>query len=138
MSAEEQVFQRIDVDDLLNRVESYHDDGWRFVQLCGTTLDGGAVEVVYTFSRLDDLKLENLVMDVEPGTKVPSITDQFLAAFVFENETHDLFGVEFENIAIDFRGRFYDVSVPTPMNPKSVFANGSIAVGILETGEGEE
>ena len=58
-------------------------------------------------------------------------------AFVFENETHDLFGVEFENIAIDFRGRFYDVSVPTPMNPKSVFANGSIAVGILETGEGE-
>lgn len=138
MSAEEQVFMKIEVDDLLNRVEAYHDEGWRFVQLCGTTLDEGAVEVVYTFSHLEQSKMENLVMDVAPGTKVPSITDQFLAAFVFENETHDLFGVEFENIAIDFKGRFYDVPVPTPMNPKSVFANGSISVGVLESEGGEE
>lgn len=138
MSAEEQVFLRIEVDDLLNRVEAYHDDGWRFVQLCGTTLEDGAVEVVYSFFHLEQLKLENLVMDVALGTKVPSITDQFPAAFVFENETHDLFGVEFQDIAIDFKGRFYDVSVPTPMNPKSIFANGSVSVGVLETGEGEE
>ena len=138
MSAEEQVFMNIQVDDLLNQVEAYHDSGWRFVQLCGTTLEGGDVEVLYTFSDLEQLKMENLVMDVPPGTKVPSITDQYLAAFVFENETHDLFGVEFENIAIDFKGRFYDVSVPTPMNPKSVFANGAISVDVLETEGGEE
>ena len=37
---------------------------------------------------------------------IPSITDNFIAAFVFENEIHDLFGVEIRNIAIDFKGQF--------------------------------
>ena len=46
---------------------------------------------------------------------VPSISDLFLAAFVFENEIHDLFGVTVEGIAIDFEGSFYQLANEAPM-----------------------
>ncbi len=46
---------------------------------------------------------------------MPSITDRFLAAFVFENETHDLFGVDVQGIAIDFGGNFYALAQKEPM-----------------------
>ena len=46
---------------------------------------------------------------------MPSITDQFLAAFVFENEAHDLFGVDVQGIAIDFGGNFYALAQKEPM-----------------------
>ena len=46
---------------------------------------------------------------------VPSITGDFLEAFVFENETHDLFGVTIEGIAIDFGGSFYALAQKEPM-----------------------
>ena len=46
---------------------------------------------------------------------MPSITDRFLEAFVFENETHDLFGVDVQGIAIDFGGNFYALAQKEPM-----------------------
>ena len=39
----------------------------------------------------------------------------FLAAFPFENEAHDLFGLNVTNIAIDFKGGFYKVAMDKPM-----------------------
>ncbi len=46
---------------------------------------------------------------------MPSVTDRFLEAFVFENETHDLFGVDAQGIAIDFGGNFYALAQKEPM-----------------------
>ena len=46
---------------------------------------------------------------------IPSITDLYLEAFVFENEIHDLFGVHISDIAIDFGGNFYQLAVKEPM-----------------------
>ena len=48
-----------------------------------------------------------MLVRVENGVAVPSITGVYPAAFVFENESHDLFGVSFEGISIDFGGEFY-------------------------------
>jgi ech hydrogenase subunit D len=73
------------------------------------------VELLYSFS--DGLELENLSLVVNTDTAVPSITQLFPAAFFFENEVHDLFGVTFTGISIDFDGAFYTLSIPTPMNP---------------------
>ncbi len=52
---------------------------------------------------------------MKKGTTVPERHRQFLAAFVFENEVHDLFGVDIEGIAIDFGGNFYAVAQKEPM-----------------------
>ena len=77
-------------------------EGARFVQmLCVNTEEG--IDLVYSFMK-DGVLTNHEIKGVKKGTTVPSVTDQFLAAFVFENEAHDLFGVDIEGIAIDFGG----------------------------------
>lgn len=88
-------------------------EGWRFVQvLCVRTDDG--IDMVYTYEK--DALLRNFkVSAVTQDDVIPSVTDQFLVAFVFENEAHDLFGVNIKDIAIDFQGHFYALAEKTPM-----------------------
>lgn len=88
-------------------------DGSRFVQmLCVNTEDG--IDVVYSFMK-DGVLVNHEIKGVKKGTTIPSITDNFIAAFVFENEAHDLFGVDISNIAIDFEGNFYALAQKEPM-----------------------
>lgn len=88
-------------------------EGWRFVQmLCANTDDG--IDLVYSFMR-DGHLANHEIKGVSKSDVVPSITNDFLAAFVFENEAHDLFGVNIAGIAIDFKGHFYDLAQPEPM-----------------------
>lgn len=88
-------------------------DGWRFVQVLAATTDEG-IDFIYSFMKdgvLENTTVKNLTKD----DVIPSITDNFLAAFVFENEAHDLFGLNIKGIAIDFGGRFYDLAIDEPM-----------------------
>ncbi|MDR3307621.1 MAG: NADH-quinone oxidoreductase subunit C [Coriobacteriales bacterium] len=111
-----QVFIDITIPQLHASTQAYKDKGWRFVNMCGATIDAG-VELIYSFSQGE--ALENLRLNVGIDEEVPSISDIYFNSFVFENETHDLFGVGIKDIAIDFGGNFYTTSVPTPMNPAS-------------------
>ena len=47
-----------------------------------------------------------------------SITGIYWAAFIYENEMQDLFGVKFKHMALNYGGNFFKVSQPTPWNPK--------------------
>lgn len=88
-------------------------DGCRFVQmLCVNTEDG--IDLIYSFMK-DGVLVNHEIKGVKKGTPVPSVTDQFIAAFVFENEAHDLFGVDVRGIAIDFGGNFYALAQKEPM-----------------------
>lgn len=88
-------------------------DGWRFVQLLAVNTEEG-IDLIYSFMK-DGVLQDNKVERVNKGDVVPSITDSFLAAFVFENEVHDLFGVDIKDIAIDFQGNFYALAQHEPM-----------------------
>lgn len=96
-------------------------DGARFVQLLALKSKDGC-DLIYSFMLADNTLTNYRVCGLTAADVVPSITDKFLAAFVFENEAHDLFGVNFAGIAIDFGGKFYDVTAPTPMNPPAANA----------------
>lgn len=88
-------------------------DGWRYIQTLAVNTEQG-IDLLYSFMK-DDV-LENVTIKALDGEAVvPSITGSYLAAFVFENEIHDLFGVSISNIAIDFKGNFYRVSQKDPM-----------------------
>ncbi|MCL1891365.1 MAG: NADH-quinone oxidoreductase subunit C [Coriobacteriia bacterium] len=119
-----QVFINVKESELRAKVEQYHTNGWRFVNINGSTVEEG-VEVIYSFSKGEPF--ENLRLVVANGTHLPSVTDLYPNAFFFENETHDLFGTAFDGISIDFGGEFYTVSVPTPMNPASAQAQEALA-----------
>ncbi len=109
----ETTFVPLALDDLSTTARTRKADGWRFVQMmCVNTEDG--IDMIYSFMK--DALLENLtIKGVKKGTVVPSITDEFIEAFVFENESHDLFGVDIQGIAIDFGGNFYALAQKEPM-----------------------
>ncbi len=88
-------------------------EGYRFVQTHAVNTDAG-IDLYYTFMK-DGVLHNYKVAHVTPDQQVPSVTDQFLSAFVFENEARELFGVDMRDIAIDFGGRMYDVSEKAPM-----------------------
>lgn len=112
MRSEPQHFETVQASDLLETAQKFRDDGYRFVQCAAMRVEGG-VEMTYSFDK--DLVLYNVHVAVPDGVSIPSITPFFAAAFVFENETHELFGVDITGISVDFKGKFYTLAISTPM-----------------------
>ncbi len=100
---EEQTTMSVALEDLLREVEGLQADGYRLVQI-GCTDIGGAYEINYSFDK--NYQFKNLRLTVGPDIEVPSISGIYWGAFVYENETHDLFGIPVVGINIDFKGTF--------------------------------
>lgn len=98
---EDQPMTECTIDGLLDAVKVYHEKGYRFVQMSCTKVDE-SFELSYCFDL--DYHMEVLRLVVPAGTKVPSISGIYWGAFIYENETHDFFGVEFPGINVDFKG----------------------------------
>lgn len=113
MSKYQDTFSVITLDELMPLAQSKKDAGARFVNIHAKTVEGG---FTLTYSFTDDEKvIDNYKFKIENDAKVPSISSLFMSAFFFENETHDLFGIDIEGIAIDFQGNFYQVALNKPM-----------------------
>lgn len=112
-----QYFEDISIDDILSVAEREHEAHSRFVQvLCINGEEG--INLVYSYQKTADqgYAVHNYrVHGVKPETHIPSVTKFYLVAFPFENEAHDLFGVQVDDIAIDFKGGFYKVAMDKPM-----------------------
>ena len=112
-----QHFEDISIDDIVSVAEREHEAHSRFVQvLCINGEDG--IDLVYSYQKTADqgYAVHNYrVHGVKPETHIPSVTKFYLVAFPFENEAHDLFGVQVDDIAIDFKGGFYKVAMDKPM-----------------------
>jgi len=123
------VFYDISLDEFAERVAGYKERGWRFTNLCGSTV-GDKVELLCSF--VQGKETENLSLLVANDEQVPAVSTLFPSAFLYENETHDLFGVKFEGTILDYGGRFYPTCVPTPMNPRSLEAEEYFASSNVE------
>lgn len=106
-------FLPLEVTNIKQCASDLKEQGYRYVQMLVVNTDNG-LDIQYAYIKDSVLKMYT-VTGVKKGTKIPSITDLFLEAFVFENEAHDLFGAEIEGIAIDFGGNFYQLSQSEPM-----------------------
>jgi ech hydrogenase subunit D len=119
-----QAIEEIPLSLLLARVQQMHTEGWRLVQACCTRLVADQ-EVNYSFDtdgqspeapdaqglhRLHTLRVRLPMTDPE----LPSISQFYWSAFLYENEMHDLFGIRVKGMAVDFHGNFYTTMVPTP------------------------
>jgi ech hydrogenase subunit D len=60
---------------------------------------------------------------------VPSISATYLAAFAYENELQDLFGMKVEGLVLDFKGKFYRKRHDAPFNPPACAATPAPAAG---------
>ena len=106
----------IKIDELVPKAKEFMADGWRLVQICAAKLE--QLELSYGFGKEHDLMTLRIILpsiDVE----VPSITGVYFAAFAYENELHDLFGINIKGNAIDYKGNSYTTAVKTPFNSEA-------------------
>lgn len=109
---ENQKTETVQVSEIPARAAAMSGEGYRLVQIsCIRKPDH--FEINYTFDK--DYVFMNYRIDV-PADKpvVPSITPVYWCAFPYENEIHDLFGVDVQGNALDFQGTFYRTQVSVP------------------------
>ena len=111
MKPEEQTILLIEPESLIPAVRERFEDGWRLVQI-GCARINDLYEITYSFDK--DLLLEHLRIIIGSNTKISSISSTYLAAFVYENEIADLYGIPIQGIVIDYKGKFITTSVPHP------------------------
>lgn len=108
-------FVEVPLGELLGRVQTLKHEGVRFVQMCAETTEAG-IDLLYTFyDETRDHALNLCVYGIDGESRVPSIQGLYFAAFSYENETHDLYGVRFINMVLDFGGNFFNVATTEPM-----------------------
>jgi ech hydrogenase subunit D len=54
---------------------------------------------------------------------LPSISGVYFSAFLYENEIHDLFGISITDIALDYKGKFYQTAGKFPFKPVALDAS---------------
>ncbi|WP_400204117.1 NADH-quinone oxidoreductase subunit C [Candidatus Methanomassiliicoccus intestinalis] len=106
-----QNFIQIDTSELLQKIRELNSEGYRLGQICGTP-KGDEMELLYSLDK--DLSLQNLKSTVSYEASIPSITEIYWPAFIYENEIHDLFGINFTDSKLDYHGNFFKLSKPTP------------------------
>jgi len=123
-----QTVEEIPVAQLLERAQRMRSEGWRLVQACCTRLVADQ-EVSYSFDRdgqsiasPDAARLHGMhslrVRLPMTAAVLPSISQFFWPAFLYENEMHDLFGIEVQGMAVDFKGHFFTTMEPFPFVTK--------------------
>jgi ech hydrogenase subunit D len=113
MMIEEQPTTAIDLDKLIGRVEQFRNEGYRLVQVNCTKV-GDVYEINYSFDK--DYAFRNIRITVTADTEVPSISGMYWGAFIYENEMHDLFGIQVKGMNIDFKGHLFTTSVKYPFS----------------------
>lgn len=101
---------------LSEKVKDLKADGYRLGQVHCTIIED-SFELTYSFDK--DHVLLNLRFVIPQEEEIMSITDIFWSAFMYENEMQDLFGVRFKHMILNYGGKFFKVSQPTPWNPKN-------------------
>jgi len=103
----------IETSALLEKTAQFKKDGFRMVQILCTRIPEG-YELTYSFDK--DCIMTHLRLTVPLDGSVMSVTNQFWYAFVWENEIHDLFGLDVKFIVpeVDYGGKFFHLAKPMP------------------------
>jgi len=109
---EEQPNLPVTADQLVAEVQKLCTDGWRLVQIGVTTL-GTTFEVNYSFDRAQIFRNLRVTLPVA-NARLPSVSGVYFCAFLYENEIHDLFGIAFDGLVLDFKGHLYQTASPFP------------------------
>jgi ech hydrogenase subunit D len=109
---QEQSLELIHVDALLAKVQSMRQQGYRLIQISATRLPD-RLELTYSFAL--DGRVAQFRLHLADGEfRVPSISPIYWCAFLYENEMHDLFSLEVQGMAVDFKGTLYKTAIKYP------------------------
>jgi len=114
--AELQTFVPVTPSEIIQSAEQYAKESYRLIQMHCSATKNNEMFVIYTFEK-ENLQMVNLKMDVNVGDTISSISGVFFGAFLYENEIHDLYGVNYSGMAVDFQGTFYETAVKHAFAP---------------------
>ena len=117
MTLEKQTTTSIDIGKLIGSVERFLNEGYRLVQI-GCTKAGDLYEINYSFDK--DYHFENIRITITQDTEIPSISGMYWNSFIYENEMHDLFGIQVRGMNIDFKGTLIRTAVKFPFSQPPV------------------
>ena len=117
----------IEVGEVVAKAEQAKKDGYRLVQV-GCTKIGDDFEIIYVYDK--DFALRNYRITVKQDTAIPSISGPYFGAFLYENEIHDLFGIAFDGLVLDFKGALYQTVRPFPF---AAPANTGISTNLVQS-----
>jgi hypothetical protein len=80
----------------------------------------GVFEIAWGFVK--DGKFETIREQIHAGDTVPSISEFFGAAFLYENEIRELFGINLTGIRLDLKGQLYKTATKVPFSHAAVKA----------------
>ncbi|WP_010251143.1 NADH-quinone oxidoreductase subunit C [Acetivibrio cellulolyticus] len=109
--SEKQEMREVTVDKLVSTVKNFSTQGYRLVQISCTKLNEN-LEINYSFDK--DYEFVYLKLNVPMNAELPSVSEVYWSAMLYENEIHDLFGLKINGMAIDFKGNLYKTTVKTP------------------------
>lgn len=111
---EEQTIQEVSMDNLLENIQHLFDEQYRLIQMnCSRMNDTFCLD--YSFDKNQKFLNLRLIIPKE-NAKAKSISTIYFAACLYENEIHDLFGIDFSDLAVDYKGRFYRIDKCAPFN----------------------
>ncbi len=104
-------FKIVKAEEVIDEAQRLKHDGFHLMQQCATrTADG--YELIYSFGKALDVTQVKIILPEEQS--INSISSVFPCAFLYENEMHDLFGVDIQMISLDYKGTFYRTAIETP------------------------
>lgn len=98
--------------DFLMKVMEMKNDNYRLMQAHAVSIENG-YELSYTFGKDYEWVTIRLVLD--ENAEVPTVTNIYPAAFLYENEMAELFGVKIRMISVDYHDKLYRIDDQTPM-----------------------
>jgi ech hydrogenase subunit D len=109
-------FSDVTADTLLDYAQDLKGQDYRLGQACATKIPDG-IEVLYSFEKDNFIKNLKVTID-DRAPELQSVSGIFSYAFMYENEMHDLFGIKFKNLGLDYGGKFFKIAIENPWNPE--------------------
>ncbi len=104
----------ITVEELVPSAKRMLHDGWRLI--AQTVFDRGEEGFDIFFHYDKELEERDFKLSVPKGAIVPSISGVYFAAVLIENENRDLFGIEYDALALDFNRTLYLEEAGDPLS----------------------
>ena len=104
-------FKIVEANEIIDEAQRLKYEGFHLMQQCATRTEGG-YELIYSFGKALDVTQIKIILTEDQN--INSISSVFPCAFLYENEMHDLFGVDIQMISLDYKGSFYRTAIETP------------------------
>ncbi|MDO5382721.1 MAG: NADH-quinone oxidoreductase subunit C [Eubacteriales bacterium] len=104
-------------ENLLNKVMEMKRQGLRLSQACAAVVNE-KYELSYSFAQEGTYRYITLRLVIDTSVEIPSITEFYPYAFLYENEMKELFGVKIKLINLDYNDKLYRIKEETPFLKK--------------------